>query len=72
MPGARHIFLPELGAKVDELDPGRATAVYCDSGYRVSIGTSILKQRGFRAVSNVPGGWQAWKRARLPVESAAE
>ena len=43
-------------------------AVYCDSGYRASIGTSILKQEGFRCVRNVPGSWQAWKKAKFPIE----
>ena len=33
-----------------------------------SIGASILKQLGFRDVSNVPGSWQAWKKARFPIE----
>ena len=68
VPGARHVFLPELRRKCGSLDKDRPVAVYCDSGYRASIGTSILKQEGFRDVSNVPGSWQAWKRAGLPIE----
>jgi hydroxyacylglutathione hydrolase len=72
VPGARHIFLPELREKSSELDPGKPTAVYCDSGYRASIGTSILKQEGFANVSNIPGSWQAWKKAGLPIEGKIE
>ena len=72
VPGARHIFLPELREKSSELDPAKPTAVYCDSGYRASIGTSILKQEGFADVSNVPGSWQAWKKAGLPIEGKIE
>jgi hydroxyacylglutathione hydrolase len=68
IPGARHIFLPELRKKVGELDRARPTAVYCDSGYRASIGASILKQEEFECVCNVPGSWQAWKKAGFPVE----
>lgn len=68
IPGARHIFLPELRERVGELNPDKPTAVYCDSGYRASIGTSILKQEGFGCVCNVPGSWQAWKKAGLPIE----
>jgi hydroxyacylglutathione hydrolase len=67
VPRARHIFLPELFERAGELDAERPTAVYCDSGYRASIGTSILKQKGFKRVCNVPGSWQAWKNAALPV-----
>ena len=68
IPGARHIFLPELRKKVGELDRARPTAVYCDSGYRASIGASILKQEEFECVCNVPGSWQAWKKAKFPIE----
>ena len=43
VPGAIHIFLPELREKLTQLNPAKPTAVYCDSGYRASIGTSIFK-----------------------------
>lgn len=68
VPGARHIFLPELREKVGDLDREGPIAAYCDSGYRASIATSILKQEGFSDVSNVPGSWQAWNKAGLPID----
>src|SRR5207245_10372900 len=34
VPGARHIFLPELRKRIGELDRARPTPVYCGSGYR--------------------------------------
>lgn len=68
IPNARHIFLGELRDKLGELDKSKPTAVYCDSGYRASIATSILKQEGFGCVCNVPGSWQAWKKAGYPVD----
>ncbi|RYD46457.1 MAG: MBL fold metallo-hydrolase [Verrucomicrobiaceae bacterium] len=67
VPGARHIFLPELMEKAAQLDRTRPVAVYCGSGYRASIGASLLKREGFE-VRNVPGSWQAWKAAGYPVE----
>jgi hydroxyacylglutathione hydrolase len=70
VPGARHIFLPELHKRVDELNRSNPTAVYCGSGYRASIATSILKPAGFEKLWNVPGSWEAWKKAKLPVEGA--
>jgi hydroxyacylglutathione hydrolase len=70
VPGARHIFLPELRKRVDELDRSNPTAVYCGSGYRASIAISILKPAGFEKLWNVPGSWEAWKKAKLPVEGA--
>jgi len=72
IPGATHIFLPELREKAARLAKRKPVAVYCDSGYRASIGASILQQEGFQAVSNVPGSWQAWKNARFPIEGRKE
>src|SRR5213080_886138 len=70
VPGARHIFLPELRKRIGELDRARPTAVYCASGYRASIAASILKEKGFDNLWNVPGSWEAWKKAKFPVEGA--
>ena len=67
IPGAIHIFLPELEKRAGELKKKKPVAVYCDSGYRASIGTSILQQQGLE-VHNVPGSWQAWKNAKYPIE----
>jgi hydroxyacylglutathione hydrolase len=68
VPGARHIFLPELRKRVSELDREKPTAVYCASGYRASIAASVLKKEGFKELWNVPGSWEAWKKAGFPVE----
>ncbi|MDP2054157.1 MAG: MBL fold metallo-hydrolase [Acidobacteriota bacterium] len=67
IPGALHIFLPELEQRAGELQKEKPVVIYCDSGYRASLGTSILQQEGFD-VHNVPGSWQAWKSAKFPVE----
>jgi hydroxyacylglutathione hydrolase len=72
VPGATHLFLPELREKAARLAKQRAVAVYCDSGYRASIGASILKQEGFQDVRNVPGSWQAWKKAKFPIAGEKE
>jgi hydroxyacylglutathione hydrolase len=69
VPGARHIFLPELERRLSELDRTKPTAVYCGSGYRASIATSIMKPKGFDQLWNVPGSWEAWQKAGFPVES---
>ena len=70
VPGARHIFVPELQKRMAELDRNKPTAVYCGSGYRSSIASSILKSDGFDDLWNVPGSWEAWRKAKLPVEGA--
>ena len=70
VPGARHVFLPELRKRIGDLDRSKPTAVYCGSGYRASIATSIMKPGGFAKLWNVPGSWEAWNKAKLPVEGA--
>jgi len=67
IPGAMHIFLPEIPRRAKELDKKKPVAVYCDSGYRASFGASMLQEAGFE-VHNVPGSWQAWKNAGYAVE----
>ncbi|HMF03321.1 MAG TPA: MBL fold metallo-hydrolase [Acidimicrobiia bacterium] len=61
IPGAATIPLPQLTARRGELDPARPTVVYCASGYRSSIAASALAAAGFDDVSDVLGGFDAWK-----------
>jgi 3-mercaptopyruvate sulfurtransferase SseA len=42
--------------------------VVCGAGYRSSVATSLLKQRGFGTVLNTLGGMTAWQAAGLPLE----
>jgi hydroxyacylglutathione hydrolase len=67
IPGAEHIFLPELSKQLRKIDRKKPKVIYCDSGYRASLAASILQKEGFTDVHNVPGSWQAWKSAKLPV-----
>jgi hydroxyacylglutathione hydrolase len=68
LPRATHIYLGELMARVAESDPEDRIVVHCASGTRSSIAASLLMARGFRDVSNLVGGFDAWRRAGLPVE----
>ena len=72
VPEAKYIFLPELEKKSSRLDKTKPVAVYCDSGYRASIGASLLKASGFADVRNVPGSWKAWRAAGYEIEMPAE
>ena len=42
-------------------------AVHCQGGYRSVIACSLLRRAGFKNVINVAGGFDAWKKAGLPV-----
>jgi glyoxylase-like metal-dependent hydrolase (beta-lactamase superfamily II)/rhodanese-related sulfurtransferase len=61
IPGAANVPLPQLTERMSELDPTRPTVVYCASGYRSSIGASVLAAAGFGDVSDLLGGYEAWK-----------
>jgi rhodanese-related sulfurtransferase len=53
-----------------EIDLDTPVAVHCKGGYRSIIACSLLQRAGFKQVSNVVGGFDAWLEAKLPVESA--
>jgi rhodanese-related sulfurtransferase len=71
-PGAMSVQLAELEKRLPELDSGRPTAVICASGYRSSAATSLLQRHGFKEVSNVVGGTNAWIQAGYAVEGMVE
>ena len=60
--GATHVQLPEIVSRAAELDPQRPTVVYCTGGYRSSIAASTLRAHGFADVSDLLGGYSAWRR----------
>ena len=46
-----------------EMDHSVALAVHCKSGYRSLIACSLLQRAGFKNVTNVIGGFDAWQQA---------
>lgn len=65
--GAMHLPLHALAERVEEVAIERPTAVVCGSGYRSSIATALLEQRGVRSLMNVLGGMSAWVAAGYPT-----
>ncbi len=57
----------ELNKQLDLLPKEHVIAVICRSGYRSSIGASLLKKLGFPLVYNVQGGMQQWIDQDLPL-----
>lgn len=64
--GAALKSLHQLRDDLSDLDRNKPIAAQCQSGYRSSIATSILKAAGFDQVMNVVGGLEAWKAQDLP------
>jgi hydroxyacylglutathione hydrolase len=66
VPTAINVPLTHLCLDAARFDPADPTVVICAGGYRSSIATSLLAQRGFRTLFNVVGGTSAWMGAALP------
>jgi hydroxyacylglutathione hydrolase len=69
--GAVHVPLAQLPEKLGTLDREADWVVVCASGYRSSIGASLLARSGFPRVTTATGGMDAYRRAGLPVEAGA-
>jgi 3-mercaptopyruvate sulfurtransferase SseA len=54
-----------------ELDREKPVVVMCSSGNRSSLGASILKQHGFRYVTNLAGGMSGYSAAGYVKECRA-
>ena len=67
-PKTVNLPLDRLANKVSKLDSDKPTYVLCQSGYRSSLGTSILENAGFKKIYNVTGGTSAWTDAGFDTE----
>ena len=65
-PGAVHVPLADLPARLGELDLGSPVHVVCRGGGRSARATAWLVQNGVDAV-NVDGGMGAWAEAGRPM-----
>lgn len=63
--GARQIPLPELSARLAELEPykDKPIVVVCRVGGRSATATAVLSGSGFAEVYNLSGGMRAWRSA---------
>jgi rhodanese-related sulfurtransferase len=69
--GSKLIPLDQLPNRLIELSKDKDIVVVCLSGHRSQSGTAILQQAGFKHVSCLNGGLQAWMDANYPVEKGA-
>jgi hydroxyacylglutathione hydrolase len=69
VPGSVHIGAGDLPAILERLPRDRPIATICASGYRSSVGASMLRAAGFERVMSVSGGVPTWEEHGFPVES---
>jgi oxygen-dependent protoporphyrinogen oxidase len=79
VPGSFHIPRTVLEWRLDQSSPWRnerfssldqELVLICDHGYSSSLAGLALVQLGYRNVADVTGGFDAWRRADLPVAPA--
>lgn len=59
IPGAVHIPLGEVEARIDELDKSKPYIIICRSGARSGRATEFLEGEGYNA-TNMAGGMLEW------------
>jgi rhodanese-related sulfurtransferase len=69
VPGAVHLYVPDVAHHAAEIPRDAPVAVHCASGYRAGIAASILEQSGFSRIIHVAGPWSDWDRLHLATDS---
>ena len=67
-----HLPLNHLYQWLLEVPRGKRLVVQCASGYRSSIGASLLRLHGINNVADLAGGINAWEASGLPLRSDQE
>jgi hydroxyacylglutathione hydrolase len=65
VPGALHMYVPDVPARAGEIPHDAPVAVHCASGYRAGIAASLLEQAGLKKIIHVNGEYSDWDRLHL-------
>lgn len=68
--GTTHIPMPDIPARIQELDPDEHIIVICHHGVRSMNVTAWLRQQGFEKAQSVAGGIDRWSRTvdpKIPI-----
>jgi rhodanese-related sulfurtransferase len=67
LPGATHIALPELPARIGEIDKDVPVIIYCRTGNRSEMATVALAEAGYDAAKLAEGA-TGWEEEGLDLE----
>jgi glyoxylase-like metal-dependent hydrolase (beta-lactamase superfamily II) len=72
IPGAVHLPRGQLELRVNDMltDPTRRIVCYCEFGKISTLATATLRELGFMRAVALHGGYDAWKKAGYPQETA--
>jgi hydroxyacylglutathione hydrolase len=65
VPGAIHMYVPDIPHRAIEIPVEAPVAVHCASGYRAGIAASLLEQAGLKKIIHVNGQYSDWDRLHL-------
>ncbi len=65
VPGAIHMYVPDVAHHAHEIPRDAPVAVHCGAGYRAGIAASILEQAGLTRIIHVAGPYSDWDRLHL-------
>jgi hydroxyacylglutathione hydrolase len=65
VPGALHMYVPDVPYHANEIPHEAPVAVHCASGYRAGIAASLLEQAGLKRIIHVNGQYSDWDRLHL-------
>jgi hydroxyacylglutathione hydrolase len=65
VPGAVHMYVPDVPHRNGEIPREAPVAVHCASGYRAGIAASLLEQAGLKKIIHVNGEYSDWDRLHL-------
>lgn len=72
IPGSQHVMLGHLPKSLNLFSKTRPMITVCGTGYRSSIAASLLAREGFKSVSSMDGGMNAWTHRGMLVELAEQ
>lgn len=58
---------PTSDHRIPEVEADTTVIIMCDEGYASSLAAATLQELGLPSATDLIGGFQAWKRAGLPV-----
>ena len=65
VPGAIHMYVPDVPYRASEIPHDAPVAIHCASGYRAGVAASLLEQAGLTRIIHVNGPFSDWDRLHL-------
>ena len=63
-----HVYDKDFEQRLDKLDKNKPVYVYCKAGGRSAEAVEIMQKKGFKKITELDGGMDAWAEAGKPVK----